>query len=117
MEKYKNEDGKIEMEKYKNEDGKIAVLVSGGFGAGWSTWNDHGDFLAMDKTVVEMKIRGSTEDEVQEYCNGANDDAPYMGGWAGAEIEWVTEGEAFRVTEYDGSESLEIIGEIDGMIA
>ena len=26
------------VERYINEDGKVGVLISGGFGAGWSTW-------------------------------------------------------------------------------
>lgn len=30
------------MEKYYNQNGELAVLISPGFGAGWSTWNDEG---------------------------------------------------------------------------
>ena len=43
------------MEYYWNEDHtEIAVLVSVGFGAGWSTWNEKE--LAYDKRVVDLFI-------------------------------------------------------------
>ena len=40
-------------ELYEHIDGKrYAVLVSGGYGAGWSTWGDKR--LAYDKRIVEF---------------------------------------------------------------
>lgn len=39
------------MEKYYNENDELGVLISVGFGAGWSTWNDEG--LAYDKRIIE----------------------------------------------------------------
>lgn len=39
------------MEKYE-KDGKIAVLVSSGFGAGWSSWNgSHAKQLAISSLM------------------------------------------------------------------
>ena len=39
------------VEKYYNENGELGVLISPGFGAGWSSWNC--DEIAFDKRVVE----------------------------------------------------------------
>lgn len=36
------------------KDGKVAVLVSGGYGAGWSTWGSTN--LAYDKRIVEFYL-------------------------------------------------------------
>ena len=33
-------------------DGDVEILVSPGFGAGWSTWNDLG--VAVDKRIVDF---------------------------------------------------------------
>lgn len=95
------------MEKYENEKGEVAVLVSSGFGAGWSSWNSNKEFLAMNKTVVEMHLKGVGCDEVEEYIKrqtGA--DYIYTGGWSDCEIEWISKGTSFAIEAYDGSESI-----------
>lgn len=89
-------------------DDKIAVLVSPGFGAGWSTWNrEHGQFLAFDSTLVDMAERGASSDEVEEYLKKTlgEDAYVYMGGWSDIEVEWLPVGTSFYIHEYDGSES------------
>lgn len=100
------------MEKYENENGQIGVLVSGGFGAGWSTWGGDSEFLSMDKTLVEMKLNDAPESEVEAYCEKIKDDSPYMGGWSDARIEWLDKGASFTIEEYDGSESLRMISDL-----
>jgi len=97
------------MEKYENDKGQIGVLVSGGFGAGWSSWNSDKDFMAMDKTLVKMRLDEATEAEVVKYCKKIVGTAPYMGGWANVEVEWVDKGTVFKIDEYDGSEGLEFM--------
>ena len=44
------------VERYINEDGKVGVLISGGFGAGWSTWADSKDreFFLFDRGLVKL---------------------------------------------------------------
>lgn len=90
-------------------DGKVAVLVSHGYGAGWSTWNGDDPGLIFDKTIVEHVQSGDKEAAVKRaeeiYKDG------YFGGIDGLTVEWVTQGMAFEITEYDGSESLKVIGE------
>ena len=116
------------IEKYWNNDkSAYGVLVSYGFGAGWSSWNDAS--LAYDKRVVEFWLAHKDNEEWMqsvEYFAGcyhgqseANKEAeaffksigynncPYMGGFEGIELEWVPKGVSWRITEYDGAESLE----------
>jgi hypothetical protein len=117
------------VERYINEEGKVGVLISGGYGAGWSTWADSKDreFMLFDRGLVALaldkeaayKSRDSERiskhelDEqidksfvdVEEYLHANNRD-PYIGGWAGVYVVWMDPGTEFIVEEYDGSESL-----------
>lgn len=56
------------VEKYENDKGQIGVIVSGGYGAGWSTWERTNiitsEFLCMDKTLVEMALRKAPVSEI-----------------------------------------------------
>ena len=101
------------MEKYENENGQIGVLISGGFGAGWSTWGDDSEFLSMDKTLVEMKLNEVPENEVKTYCKKIKGDSLYMGGWSNVHVEWLDKGSSFTIEEYDGSESLIMISDLN----
>ena len=87
-------------------DGKVAVLYSPGFGAGWSTWGDDGQFMVFDRGLVELAERRAPEAEVEAYILTKFPDSPYMGGWDGVQIEWLPIGTSFDVNEYDGSESI-----------
>ena len=101
------------MDKYKNESGEVAVLISHGFGAGWSTWNhDDDNFSTMDKTLVEMKLNNSSEDVVAEYYKSVKGEEPYMGGWSDVVVEYIDEGTAFAISEYDGAESLDTVSDL-----
>ena len=113
---------------YYNEDKTaFGVLVSYGFGAGFSTWSEHE--LAYDRRVIEFWLAHKNDErwmrEVERYnpespehkeaCAFFNeiglDDCPYMGGFPDCDLEWVPVGARFRITEYDGAESLEIENE------
>lgn len=93
-------------------DGKVAVIVSPGFGAGWSTWDD--SKICFDPILVKWIEGGKVGDAPLDHYGNS---APYAGGLSQAEIEWIDEGTAFRITEYDGHESLEVIGNIDYLTA
>lgn len=88
-------------------NGKVAVAVSYGFGAGWSTWNEVDPMdarfnqLFLDDKVDEAK---ALVDELEMGYTGGADDV---------EIVWVPVGTQFRITEYDGSESLETRDSVD----
>jgi hypothetical protein len=98
------------------KDGKIAVLVSHGFGAGWSTWNhEYQDILCMDSEIVQAvldKDIKKAEELAKQKCPDC-----YTGGVDGLEVHWVKKGQAFEIEEYDGSESLHIIGNRSYMVA
>lgn len=92
-------------------DGKVAVLVSPGFGAGWSTWNsEHRDFLLFDRQLVELAERQADTAEVDASMGKLfGEDEVYCGGWDQIVVRWLPEGTHFTISEYDGSESLETI--------
>jgi len=87
------------MEKLYNENGYVAVAVSYGYGAGFSTWTD---INPMDKRYTEL-ILNEKFDEAVEL---AETEGQYAGGIGDCGIEWVEKGTRFRISEYDGSESL-----------
>ena len=97
------------------KDGKVAVLVSPGFGAGWSTWNsENREALAFDKDIAQAVLDGNMalaakigEDRYEAYSGGVED----------LVVEWVPQGAAFEIEEYDGSETLHVIGERRYMVA
>lgn len=95
-------------------DNKVAVLVSRGFGAGWSTWND-GDDLVFNERIA-LAVLGESEETPVQAANAEYPDA-YDGGVNDLCVEWVPVGTAFRIREYDGSESLEIAHDVDWNIA
>jgi hypothetical protein len=105
------------MEKLE-KDGMVAVVISPGFGAGWSTWCHHDgsdEYLTMNKGIAQAVL----DKNIPEVCRLAKEKFPdiYIGGAKKLEVEWVKKGTAFRITEYDGYEAVEIIGEIDHMTA
>ena len=88
------------------KNGLVAVLVSPGFGAGWSTWNSEIPELLFDPVVVGMVEDGTNGDTIASYCEAKYPDG-YFGGAGDLAVEWVPVGTQFRVHEYDGSETLE----------
>lgn len=87
----------------------VAVIVSPSYGAGWSSWNNkHAAFLLFDKTLVEMKEKKVSEEEVKKYLESkfGSDTYIYCGGWDKAKIRWVTIGTKFRIDEHVGYETL-----------
>ena len=90
------------------KDGKVAVLVSPGFGAGWYTWNTDHEGLLFDSEIVQAVLDGDREkaariaEEKYEDC--------YTGGFLDLCVQWVNVGSQFEINQYDGSETLHIIG-------
>lgn len=110
------------------KNGEIGVLVSPGYGAGWSTWGC--DELAYDKRVVEFWLshkddkefvatveesgyyrvpESAAHKEAMEFFNSIGYGSPYMGGFDQIELEYVKKGVPWRISEYDGWESLETL--------
>jgi hypothetical protein len=101
----------------KRESFEVAVLISGGFGAGWSTWSpEYSSVLLFHKDIVKFILENPAETcvdaEVWDHELSilvehlVDDDSVYMGGAEQLEVVWLPEGTPFIVTEYDGAEGL-----------
>jgi len=84
-------------------DGKVGVLVSPGFGAGFSTWGYPTEAI-FDPTLIEL-VENEKWVEAIDYCESKWEDG-YSGGIQDLVVEWVPEGTEFFIEEYDGSETL-----------
>ena len=82
------------------KDGLVAVAVSGGFGAGWSTWND------VDPTDARFNVLFEKGDWEQAATLCEELEMGFTGGAEQVRLEWVLPGTQFVIDEYDGSESL-----------
>lgn len=94
-------------------NGKVAVLISPGFGAGWSTWGDdeQRDAALFDARFVAAAEAGVTDiDPLVKEVFG--DEYFHTEGWGDIAIAWLPVGTAFTVEEYDGSESLRIVSDL-----
>jgi hypothetical protein len=111
-------------------DGNVAVLVSGGFGSGWSTWSsgceESNQSIAFEPKVVEILLAGLvdknraerkvTKDKIEAYMAEAYPDF-YAGGIGGLRIVWVPQGAKFHIEEYDGAETLVLESDMDWLTA
>lgn len=98
-------------------DGKVAVLVSPGYGAGWSTWADNAEAAVFDPETVEWVESGKPEDVFREKKDDWEERFGYLGGTRDLEIRWVPVGSRFYIEEYDGSETLHVVGPDWGFVA
>lgn len=95
-------------------DGKVAVLVSPHFGAGWSTWADDAEAAVFAPDVVGWIEAGKPDDVDLEETFGHYG---YLGGLSDVMIEWLPVGTRFHIDEYDGAESLIVLGPDYGYVA
>lgn len=116
-------------------DGKVAVLISPGYGAGWTTWNqDHKNVEQMlfDPDIVNALLEYEKADgenwmwkqclmKIKEIADTKYNQDPYdyffENGLKNVEVVWVDVGRKFIVTEYDGSESIQFCDEMDWITA
>ena len=91
-------------------------MISPEVGAGWSTWNgEHRDVLLFDAEIVQAVLDGDADKAAliaKRKCADA-----YTGGSGGLTVRWLDKGSVFEVEEYDGSESLHVIGERNYAVA
>ena len=94
-------------------DGKVAVIVSRGYGSGWSTvarGNNVNVMLFHPKLVELIESKGHHKmdcDSFEAWMTselGITDE--YLGGWDGLEIQWIPQGTRFKIDEYDGAETI-----------
>jgi hypothetical protein len=92
-------------------NGMVAVAVSRGYGAGWSTWNGVNPMDARFNTLFDEGKHKEAAELCEELVLG------YTGGAKKVVIVWLPEGTKFRITEYDGAESIETVDEINWLTA
>lgn len=97
----------MEYERRYDEQGRVAVLVSHGFGAGWSTWAYGGEEEAMvfDSRIVDAVLANQDRTEIEALVERLGYES-YTGGVDGLQVYWLEPGTRFVIEEYDGSESL-----------
>jgi hypothetical protein len=88
------------------KDGMVAVLYSPDFGAGWYTWNTKMPELLFEPAIVQFLLDDKF-DELQTYVELKYPEI-YKGGMMELTVAWVPENTQFRISEYDGAESIEI---------
>lgn len=104
----------VKRTRYVREDGKVGVVISPGFGGGFSTWANDPE-MALDPLIVELVLaldpheEGSVEynaiqDKIYHYVTGEKYNASYHGDKL--IVAWVPQGVRFIIHEYDGSESI-----------
>lgn len=96
---------------YYIKNGKAYILVSPGFGSGWSTCNK--PEIAYDRRVVEKYLEGVNDDEMEEFLYAIGYENTYMGGYSDIEVAKVPVGIAYVIHEYDGSESITTAQEME----
>lgn len=89
----------------------MKVLISRGYGSGWSTWNN--PMVAFDERLIRAFECGITSEDMKELCIECGYEDIYMGGFKGLEVIDIPSGERFRIKEYDGKESIEYFDEYD----
>jgi hypothetical protein len=101
----------------------VKILYSPGYGAGWVTWasGSHAEkthMLRYQPFIDEIEEHGSireshAESLWEQYAKDSEEagfGAPYKGGYLALRVYPLSDGEAFRVKEHDGYESVETIG-------
>jgi len=94
------------------ENGRVAVIYSPGFGAGWSTWNGDKAILCMHADLVRLLQSGGTANQAETLGKQlTGEEYICVLGWEDCEIMWIPQGQQFEINEYDGSESVHVIGD------
>lgn len=98
----------------------MKLLISPGYGAGWSTWNC--PEMATDKDLIELFEKGCTCEEMEKLCIEKDyvdeyGDSPDMGGFQQLRVVEVPKGALYRIDAYDGAESVEVFSPDEWLIA
>ena len=99
------------MKKYIR-DGRIGVLISPGYGIGFSTLNNNRE-ICMDADLIEAHLEGDDVEFRHILISKYNN--PYVD--ENVILEWVPEGSRFIITEDMGRETIIIIDENNSLIA
>ena len=96
-------------------DGMVAVLYSPDYGSGWYTWNQDYPEILFDPAIVKL-VEENKWDELKTYIT-LKYPKLYTGGIVDLKVALIPEGAMFRVSEYDGAESIELKDDADWFVA
>ena len=95
---------KKRVERYYNEKGELGVIISPGYGGGWSTW--YNKEIAYDKRIIEKFLEIGVCAELCDYVESLGYLRPHL-YFNKPELVFIPKGTLFCITEYDGYESIE----------
>jgi len=98
-------------------DGKVAVLIAPKYGIGWASEEyekDRREAMLFCPTLVEMILNNVSHEELQIAADEFFESAYVPEDLT---VKWVDQGTKFRISEYDGSESIVTFDENDYTIA
>lgn len=93
----------------------MKVVISEGYGDGWSTWSGCPE-LATDPAIVEAVENDVTIDEMEKLVESLgypSDQVKFCMTYGNLVVVDVPPGKYFRIKEYDGYESVEILDKKD----
>jgi len=100
--------------RYYNDKGEVGVLISPGYGAGWSTWNDHEirEQFLFDPGLITLVLQNKSHIDLQLYAEQRwaevhSKGELYCGGLSCVRVVWLPPGSIFRIKERDGNERME----------
>ena len=88
-------------------DGKVGVILSYGYGLGFSTYNDGIKDLEFEPTLIEMITAKRSENEIAKYLEETYPDEQW--DYVDIEelaVEWLDWGTKFIIESNDGAEYL-----------
>ena len=96
--------------------GNVAVLISAGYGAGWSTWaRENAEEMVFDPDIAKA-ILDNDFAKAQTIAKAKYPDQ-YLGGLDDLVVGFVPIGTRFEINEYDGHETLRILSPATGFVA
>jgi len=101
-------------------DGHVAVIISSGWGAGWSTWHygPHRETLIFHPKLVEwveseQPTVVAISTILKEILGEKEAEEIYLGGVDQLSVIWVPQGIKFKIEEYDGTEYIITENDLD----
>ena len=96
----------------KNDSGLIAVLISPGYGAGWSSWAnpEQKEVLLFHRDIAQALLNSGPAAAIEKAKEILGDEYFYDGGGDSLVVQWIKPGTRFEINEYDGYETLIEIG-------
>ena len=99
---------------------KRKILISPGYGAGWSTWvnDDQEEFMLFDEGLISLVEEKASIEVVEQYVKEKlGVEYICLLGYGQLEVRELEVGTPFQVGEYDGSEVLVVYNREDYHIA